>query len=54
MDKKSAPLPRPAGVDTGWQDKIDKAKQARDEGRELRKDKTPGFPSRRGRMAGAR
>lgn len=52
--KQSPPLPRPAGVDKGWQEKIDRAKQARNEGRELRKDKMPGFPSRRGQMAGSR
>ncbi len=52
MNTDQTPLPRPAGVDKGWQEKIDRAKQARKDGQELRKDKTPGFPARRGRIAG--
>lgn len=42
------PLSQPGGFDDqGWQEKIKVAKEAREQGRELRKDTPPAFETRR-------
>lgn len=44
---QTPPVKRPAGVEQSWQQKVERAKEARREGNEIRKDKAPAFPTHR-------
>lgn len=47
VKEEKVALTRPAQVERGWQVKVEKAREAREAGKQLRKGKTPAFPTRR-------